>query len=61
MKELIGTGAFVLESFAAEDRAILKKNPDYWGTDDRAIDCPTWTRSTSSTPRTGRPSPGASG
>ncbi|MFA4965069.1 MAG: ABC transporter substrate-binding protein [Thermoleophilia bacterium] len=32
-KEMVGTGPFVLESISAEDRAILKKNPSYWGTD----------------------------
>ena len=34
MKELVGTGPYMLESFAAEDRAVLKANPDYWGTDE---------------------------
>lgn len=29
----VGTGPFVIESYAAEDRAILKKNPAYWGKD----------------------------
>jgi len=33
MKELIGTGPFALESYAAEDRAVLVKNPSYWGKD----------------------------
>ena len=32
-KNAVGTGPFVLESISAEDRAILKKNPDYWGKD----------------------------
>jgi len=32
-KEAVGTGPFVLESISAEDRAILKKNPSYWGKD----------------------------
>ena len=32
-KNAVGTGPFVLESISAEDRAILKKNPNYWGTD----------------------------
>jgi peptide/nickel transport system substrate-binding protein len=32
-KEAVGTGPFVLESISAEDRAVLTKNPDYWGTD----------------------------
>jgi len=31
MKELIGTGPFTLKSYAAEDRAVLVKNPSYWG------------------------------
>ena len=34
MTEMVGTGPFMLESFAAEDRAVMKKNPDYWGTDE---------------------------
>ncbi len=33
MKQLVGTGPFMLESFAAEDRAVLKANPNYWGRD----------------------------
>ncbi|MHB8869665.1 MAG: ABC transporter substrate-binding protein [Thermoleophilia bacterium] len=33
MTELIGTGPYMLESYAAEDRAVLKAYPDYWGTD----------------------------
>jgi peptide/nickel transport system substrate-binding protein len=32
-KEAVGTGPFVLKSISAEDRAVLTKNPDYWGTD----------------------------
>lgn len=32
-KEAVGTGPFMLKSFSAEDRAVLVKNPDYWGTD----------------------------
>ena len=28
--EWVGTGSFTIESYSAEDRAILKKNPDYW-------------------------------
>lgn len=39
-KEAVGTGPFVLESVSAEDRAILKKNPDYWGTDDQGNKLP---------------------
>jgi peptide/nickel transport system substrate-binding protein len=34
MTELVGTGPFVLDSYAAEDRAVLKKNPSYWQTDE---------------------------
>jgi len=34
MTELIGTGPFTLESFAAEDRAVLSAYADYWGTDE---------------------------
>jgi peptide/nickel transport system substrate-binding protein len=34
MTELVGTGPFTLESYAAEDRAVLKKNPTYWLKDD---------------------------
>jgi peptide/nickel transport system substrate-binding protein len=33
MKNLVGTGPFMLESFAAEDRAELVKNPSYWEKD----------------------------
>ncbi len=33
MTELVGTGPFMLDSFAAEDRAVLKKNPTYWQKD----------------------------
>lgn len=29
-KEQVGSGPFALESYGAEDRAVLKKNPDYW-------------------------------
>ncbi len=32
-KQAVGTGPFVLKSISAEDRAVLVKNPDYWGTD----------------------------
>jgi peptide/nickel transport system substrate-binding protein len=40
MKELVGTGPFTLDSFAAEDRAVLKKNPTYWGKDDAGNQLP---------------------
>ena len=32
-KDPVGTGAFMLKSLSAEDRAILVKNPHYWGKD----------------------------
>jgi peptide/nickel transport system substrate-binding protein len=32
-KTAVGTGPFVLKSISAEDRAVLTKNPNYWGTD----------------------------
>jgi len=39
-KEAVGTGPFVLESVSAEDRAILKKNPSYWGKDEQGNQLP---------------------
>jgi peptide/nickel transport system substrate-binding protein len=33
MKELVGTGPFTFKSYAARDRAVLVKNPLYWGID----------------------------
>jgi peptide/nickel transport system substrate-binding protein len=32
-KDAVGTGPFTLKSISAEDRAILMKNPTYWGKD----------------------------
>src|SRR5665647_1614369 len=32
-KQAVGTGPFTLKSISAEDRAILMKNPTYWGKD----------------------------
>ena len=32
-KELIGTGAFIVESYLPEDRMTFKRNPNYWRTD----------------------------
>jgi peptide/nickel transport system substrate-binding protein len=32
-KVQIGTGPFVLSSYSAEDRAVLNRNPNYWGKD----------------------------
>jgi len=29
-KELIGTGAFIVESYLPEDRMTFKRNPNYW-------------------------------
>ena len=40
MTELVGTGPYMLESYAAEDRAVLKANPDYWGTDENGEKLP---------------------
>ncbi len=34
-KTWVGTGPFMLESYTAEDRALLKKNPSYWMKDDQ--------------------------
>lgn len=34
-KTWVGTGPFMLQSYAAEDRAILQKNPSYWMKDDK--------------------------
>jgi peptide/nickel transport system substrate-binding protein len=36
----LGSGPFVLASYAPEDRAILKKNPLYWGTDPQGRQLP---------------------
>ena len=38
--ELLGTGPFVLESSAAETGAVFKKNPNYWGKDDKGQQLP---------------------
>jgi len=40
MAELVGTGPFVLDSYTAEDRAVLTANPDYWGTDENGEKLP---------------------
>lgn len=40
MTELVGTGPFMLESFAAEDRAVLVKNPTYWQKDESGQQLP---------------------
>ena len=36
----IGTGAFTIASYAAEDRAVLKKNPTYWNKDAKGQQLP---------------------
>jgi peptide/nickel transport system substrate-binding protein len=39
-KELVGTGPFTLVSTDPEDRTIIKKYADYWGTDDEGNKLP---------------------
>jgi peptide/nickel transport system substrate-binding protein len=39
-KEWVGTGPFTIASYAAEDRAILKKNPSYWMKDGQGRQLP---------------------
>ncbi len=39
-KTWVGTGPFTLESYTAEDRAVLKKNPNYWMKDDKGNQLP---------------------
>lgn len=39
-KDFVGTGPFVFESLAAEDRIVLAKNPDYWMKDDTGRQLP---------------------
>ncbi len=36
----VGTGPFAIQSYSAEDRAVLKKNPDYWMKDARGTGLP---------------------
>jgi peptide/nickel transport system substrate-binding protein len=36
----VGTGPFMLESYAANDRTVLVRNPDYWGKDDEGTQLP---------------------
>jgi peptide/nickel transport system substrate-binding protein len=40
MKELVGTGPFTLQSYSAEDRAVLVKNPTYWQKDASGVQLP---------------------
>jgi len=40
MTELVGTGPFMLKSYAAGDRAVLVKNPLYWRKDAQANQLP---------------------
>lgn len=40
VKETVGTGPFLLKSYTAEDRALLVKNPTYWGKDDKGNQLP---------------------
>ena len=39
-KNPVGTGPFMLKSISAEDRAILVKNPSYWGKDPQGNQLP---------------------
>jgi len=39
-KVAVGTGPFTLKSISAEDRAILMKNPTYWGKDSQGNQLP---------------------
>jgi peptide/nickel transport system substrate-binding protein len=34
-KQWVGTGPFKIATYSAEDRAVLKRNPDYWMKDDQ--------------------------
>jgi peptide/nickel transport system substrate-binding protein len=36
----VGTGPFTIQSYAAEDRAVLKKNPGYWMKDSQGTQLP---------------------
>ncbi len=38
--EWVGTGPFTIDSYSAEDRAILKRNPAHWRTDDQGSSLP---------------------
>lgn len=38
--EWVGTGPFTIDSYSAEDRAILSKNPQYWMKDDGGTSLP---------------------
>lgn len=40
MKELVGTGPFMLSSYVSQERAVLKKNPEYWGKDETGVQLP---------------------
>ena len=39
-KKWIGSGPFMVEKYAAEDRMTLVKNPNYWGKDDEGAQLP---------------------
>jgi peptide/nickel transport system substrate-binding protein len=38
--EWVGTGPFTIQSYSAEDRAVLKMNSDYWMKDDQGTQLP---------------------
>ena len=39
-KEWVGTGPFRIVTYSAEDRALLKNNPDYWMKDEQGVKLP---------------------
>jgi len=43
VKNPIGTGPFMLESYNAKQKAVMKKNPTYWGKDASGTRCRTST------------------
>lgn len=40
MTQLVGTGPFTLETYARGRRAVLVRNPDYWGSDESGTPLP---------------------
>ena len=54
--EIIGTGPFTIESYEPMSRVVMRRNPDYWLKDEAGTTCPTWTKSSTSSFLTWRPS-----